>query len=74
MVLLHINKESDEEMKIKQFDVVELKDKNKAIIKKINKRNSYLVEVINEKGIKVGEKTIADIDINKMLYSRRKER
>lgn len=61
-------------MKIKQFDVVELKDKNKAIIKKINKRNSYLVEVINEKGIKVGEKTIADIDINKMLYSRRKER
>lgn len=61
-------------MKIKQFDVVELKDKNKAIIKKINKRNSYLVEVINEKGIKVSEKTIADIDINKMLYSRRKER
>lgn len=61
-------------MKIEQFDVVELKDRNKAIIKKINKRNSYLVEVINEKGIKVGEKIITNIDINKMLYSRRKER
>lgn len=57
-------------MKIKQFDVVELKNKNKAIIKNVNKRNSYLAEIINESGKKIQEKIIIDKDIKKILYSK----
>lgn len=57
-------------MKIKQFDVVELKDNNKAIIKSKKKRNSYLVELINEQETRI----ITDKDINDIIYSREKER
>lgn len=57
-------------MKIKQFDVVELKDKNKAIIKSKKKKNSYLIELINEKETRI----ITDKDIKHIIYSREKER
>lgn len=57
-------------MRIKQFDVVELKDNNKAIIKSKKKRNSYLVELINEQETRI----ITDKDINDIIYSREKER
>lgn len=57
-------------MKIKQFDVVELKDNNKAIIKSKKRRNSYLVELINEQETRI----ITDKDINDIIYSREKER
>jgi hypothetical protein len=57
-------------MKIKQFDVVELKDNNKAIIKSKKKRNNYLVELINEQETRI----INDKDIKHIIYSRKKER
>ena len=47
-------------MKIKQFDVVELKNKKKAIIKKINKRKNYLIEEINDDRTKIEQKIITD--------------
>lgn len=57
-------------MRIKQFDVVELKDNNKAIIKSKKKRNSYLVELINEQETRI----ITNKDINNIVYSKEKER
>lgn len=57
-------------MKIKQFDVVELKDNNKAIIKSKKKRNNYLVELINEQETRI----ITDKDIKHIIYSRKEER
>ena len=56
-------------MKIKQFDVVELKDNNKAIVKD-KKKNSYLVELINQQETRI----ITDKDINDIIYSKEKER
>lgn len=61
-------------MKIKQFDVVELKNKKKAIIKKINKRKNYLIEEINDDRTKIEQKIITDKDIIKVIYSRKKDK
>lgn len=61
-------------MKIKQFDVVELKNKKKAIIKKINKRKNYLIEEINDDRTKIEQKTITDKDIIKVIYSRKRDK
>lgn len=58
-------------MKIKQFDVVELKNKKKAIIKKINKRKNYFIEEINDDRTKIEQKIITDKDITKVIYSRK---
>lgn len=61
-------------MKIKQFDVVELKNKKKAIIKKINKRKNYLIEEINDDRTKIEQKIITDKDIFKVIYSRKRDK
>lgn len=59
-------------MKIKLFDVVELNNKQKAIIKKINKGRNYLIEIVSDNKIKKEQKTITDKDITKVIYSRNK--
>lgn len=59
-------------MRIKQFDIVELKNKKKAIIKKINKRKNYLIEEINDDRTKIEQKIITDKDIIKVIYSKQK--
>lgn len=56
-------------MKIKVFDVVELKDKNKATILDI-RNNEYLVEVVNSSGISLNNKIITDNDINKIIFAK----
>lgn len=61
-------------MKIKQFDVVELENKKKAIIKKINKRKNYLIEEINDDRTKIEQKIITDKDIIKVIYSRKRDK
>ena len=60
-------------MRIKQFDVVELNNNQKAIIKKIDKGN-YLTEVINDDRTKIEQKVITYKDIKKVIYSRKKEK
>ena len=57
-------------MKLKIFDVVELKDNNRATILNINNKE-YLAEVVNSAGISLGNKVIKDNDINKIpsIYS-----
>lgn len=61
-------------MRIKQFDVVELNNKKKAIIKKINKRKNYLIEVVSDEKTAIEQKTITEKDITRVIYSRKKER
>lgn len=57
-------------MKIKLFDVVELNNKQKAIIKKINKGRNYLIEIVSDNKTKKEQNTITDKDITKVIYSR----
>lgn len=60
-------------MKINRFDVVELNNKNKATIRTVQ-NNGYLVEEIDLNGNSLGYKTISDSDINKIIYSKGKEK
>ena len=60
-------------MKINRFDVVELNNKNKATIRTVQ-NNGYLVEEVDLNGNSLGYKTINDSDINKIIYSKGKEK
>ncbi len=55
-------------MKIKQFDVVKLKDSNKATILEIYKRKKYYAEIVNDKGKTVDKKEITSKQIDKVIY------
>ena len=55
-------------MKVNIFDVVKLKDDNKAIIKEIN-NTTYKVEVTNKEAM--GIKEIDKSDIIDVIYSKR---
>lgn len=56
-------------MKLKIFDVVELKDGNKATILE-NGRNTYKAEIANNNGVRQEIRTINEIDINKVIISK----
>lgn len=60
-------------MKYKKFDVVELNDKNRATILKVEE-NSYFVEIVNPYGITIDNKNITDSDISKVIYTKEKIR
>lgn len=62
------------DLKIRKFDVVELKNRNKAIILMINKEKSYLAEIIDKEGKSLERKIIIKKEINRVIYSRNKER
>lgn len=61
-------------MRIKQFDVVKLKNNKKAIIKKIYKRKNYLIEIISNDKMKIEQKIITYKDIDDVIYSRKKDK
>ena len=61
-------------MKIKKFDVVEMKDKNKAVILEIYKRKRYYAEIVNNKGKTIDKKEITLKQINKVIYRKEIER
>jgi len=56
-------------MKIKKFDVVELKDNNRATILETEK-NQYFAEIVNSYGITVENRYITQEEIGKVIYSR----
>lgn len=55
-------------MKIKKFDVVELKNKNKAVILEIYKRKKYYAEIVNDRGETINKKEITSKEIDKIIY------
>ena len=60
-------------MKINKFYVVKLKDNNKAIILTKDKRNRYLAEIIDKKGMTVDKRIITKDEINRVIYSKKKK-
>lgn len=55
-------------MKLKRFDVVELKNNNRATILEEKNNNQYFVEVVNSYGITLGNKIISNNEIDKIIY------
>ena len=58
-------------MKFKKFDVVELKNKNRATILE-KKNNEYLTEIVDTNGITVEKRNINQEDIKQVIYTRHK--
>lgn len=54
-------------MKIRKFNVVELKDNNKATILDVI-GNRYKAEIVNCNGITVDNRVITNNEINKVIY------
>ena len=59
-------------MKLKKFDVVELKNNNRATILEM-KNNEYLAEIVDTNGITVDTRNINQEDIKQVIYTRRKK-
>lgn len=60
-------------MQIDKFYVVKLKDNNKAIILTKDKRNRYLAEIIDKKGMTVDKRIITKDEINRVIYSKKEK-
>ena len=60
-------------MQIDKFYVVKLKDNNKAIILAKDKRNQYLAEIIDKKGMTVDKRIITKDEINRVIYSKKEK-
>ena len=58
-------------MKIDRFYVVKLKDNNNAIVLEKDKRNRYLAEIIDKKGITVDKRIITKDEINRVIYDKK---
>ena len=58
-------------MKLKKFDVVELKNNNRATILEM-KNNEYLAEIVDTNGITVDTRNINQEDIKQVIYTRHK--
>ena len=60
-------------MKYKKFDVVELKDNNRATILKID-GNKYFVEIVNLNGVTLDKTYITEDKISKSIHTSDLER
>ncbi len=59
-------------MRINKFNVVELKNGNRATILQVL-GNKYLAEIVNTYGITLDKRIIRENEINKVIYSKRKK-
>lgn len=57
-------------MRYNKFDVIELKNGNKAIMINKNNRNQYIAKIINSNGVTIEKKAIKDKEISKILYKK----
>lgn len=57
-------------MKIKKFDVVELKNSYKAAIIDTINGNTYFAEIVDNKGNTIDKKEINELDINRIIFSK----
>lgn len=60
-------------MKIDKFNVVELKDGNRATIIEVKGKNKYFAEIVNAYGITVDTRNISDEEISKVIYNKDKK-
>lgn len=61
-------------MKLDRFDVVELKNGNRATIFDKKSRNEYIAEIVNPYGITLGRKIITSNEISKVIHKKEFER
>ena len=57
-------------MKINKFNVVKLKDSNKAIILSVNNKKQYLAEIVNKQGKTIDKRIITKDEIEKVIYNK----
>lgn len=59
-------------MKINKFNVVKLKDSNKAIILSVDNYNKkqYLAEIVNKQGKTIDKRIITKDEIEKVIYNK----
>lgn len=57
-------------MKINKFNVVKLKDNNKAIILSVDNKKQYLAEIVDKQGKTVDKKIITKDEIEKVIYNK----
>lgn len=57
-------------MKINKFNVVKLKDSNKAIILSVDNKKQYLAEIVNKQGKTIDKRIITKDEIEKVIYNK----
>ena len=57
-------------MKINKFNVVKLKDSNKAIILSVDNKKQYLAEIVDKQGKTIDKKKITKDEIEKVIYNK----
>ena len=57
-------------MKINKFNVVKLKDSNKAIILSVDNKKQYLAEIVNKQGKTIDKRIITKDEIEKAIYNK----
>ena len=57
-------------MKINKFNVVKLKDNNKAIILSVDNKKQYLAEIGDKQGKTIDKKKITKDEIEKVIYNK----
>lgn len=57
-------------MKINKFNVVKLKDNNKAIILSVDNKKQYLAEIVDKQGKTIDKKIITKDEIEKVIYNK----
>ena len=57
-------------MKINKFNVVKLKDSNKAIILSVDNKKQYLAEILNKQGKTIDKRIITKDEIEKVIYNK----
>lgn len=60
-------------MKVNKFDVVELKDGNRATIIEVKNKNTYFAEIVNAYGITLEKRNISNEEINQLIYNKDNE-
>ena len=56
-------------MRIKKFDVVELKDENRAVIL-AKENNKYYAEIVDSSGITIEHRNISVEEIKRVIFSK----
>ena len=58
-------------MKINKFNVVKLKDSNKAIILSVDNKKQYLAEIVDKQGKTIDKRIITKDEIEKVIYNKK---
>lgn len=60
-------------MRVKKFDVVELKNENRAVIL-AKENNKYFAEIVDSFGVKIEHRNISQEEIKRVIFSKGRER